>query len=152
MELSLSQLIMKIVDDTQVRSVCIRIFQGFAELMIQKRGTGQYVVTHNKIELSKVADALQYFVKEVGMITSGQALPSNMMTPFKDPVIGIAIPALKTKIDYDIMLTMYWNGPFGNYVFTRQISNKDKAAMDGVSKLFEEQINSDEILRNVVIK
>lgn len=155
MEIELSELMVKILGETAVRSAVIKV-QNFApvagSLLLQRRGSGQYNIAVAHIEMHKVEKALKYFIDEVSVKPSNVTIPRELLKPFAGTILGLVLPSSKLQIDYDVMLSMYWNGPFGNFVFTRQIKNEDKEAMSRVSDFYYEQIMNDEVLSDVVLK
>lgn len=155
MELTLFELINKILNDTNIRSVVLKVSSNLspvsASLLLQKKGTGQYIAAIESIELQKVHDAISKFLD----LSSGNAkekLPKNFLKPFSMPVTGIPIQSSQLNINFDVMFAAYWNGPFGHFVFTRQISNDDKNALQRLSDVFHDQLSNDEILRDVILK
>lgn len=155
MELTLNELILKILNDTIIRSVVLKV-QTVApvagSLLVQRKGSGQYNIAVADIDMDKVQATVDYFARTVGVLPGAIELPKQLLKKFDLPIVGIALPSAKINIDYDVMLSMYWNGPFGHFVFTRQISNDDKQDMQRVSDLFHDQLHSDGLLRDVVIK
>jgi hypothetical protein len=155
MELSLYELILRILNDTNIRSVVVKVTTtsspATASLLLQKKGSGQYIIAISSIVLDKVDAAIRKFVS----FSTGpekDKLPKNFLKPFTLPVAGIPLQSSVLNINYDVMLAAYWNGPFGHFVFTRQISNDDKNALQRVSDVFHDQISNDELLRDVILK
>lgn len=155
MELSLAEVIVRILNDVDIRSVVVKVqhvSQSSGSLLLQKKNTGQYIAAIDNIDMCKIEKCINYFLNEVAVIPQNSTLPKDITRKFENPITGILLPSNKLKIGYDVVLAAFWNGPFCNYVFTRQISNDDKNILQRVSDVFHDQLASDELLRHVILK